>query len=138
MREEHIGENLESLVRFLRIREHNATLVIVDFEMPVRQHLNGVLAAIFLGRLSPRFRQIAITRRTNIDLDILRHLPLVLALEQLGHPEWHVSLVLLPVGHRYFGSLRRWWALISGIFQELIELAAISRLRPSARHSAAC
>src|SRR6202030_4809670 len=93
--EEYVGENLEALARLLRIREYHTALVIVDFGMAVGQHLDAVLRSVFLGRFDPRLRQIAIPCPADVDFDVLRYLPLVLAFEQFGHPERQKLLVLL-------------------------------------------
>ena len=104
-------------------------MVIVDLEMAVRQHLDAVLRAVFLGRFDPRFRQIAIPRWADVDFNVLRHLPLVLACEQLGHPKRQKLLVLLPIGNRDFGADGRLLTLIRGCLEKLVEFAPIRRLR---------
>ena len=52
--------------------------------------------------------------------------------EQFDHSERYVGLVLRPVRIVCFRTIWRRRALIGAVFQELVELAAIGRMRPSA------
>jgi hypothetical protein len=94
-------------------------------EWAVGQHLDAVLRAVFLGRFDPRLRQIAIPCRADVDFNVLRHLPLVLACEQLGHPERQKLLVLLPVRDCDLGADGRFRSLIRGLLEKLVEFAPI-------------
>jgi len=87
---------------------------------------DAILAAIFFGGGQEGWRQIAANfGLADVDLDIVGHLQLIAALEKLGHTERQKGFVLLPVGHRDFGS--RGWrrALALRLSQELLEVADV-------------
>ena len=100
-------------------------MVIPESIMPVGEHFDLRLRAVFLGRLNPGLRQEGIVDcRPHVHLDVRRHLPVISTLEQLLHAQRHELLVLLPVGHRDLRASRL-GALTRGIFNPLIHLAAI-------------
>ena len=60
----------------------------------------------FSVRLNPGLRQEDHEPPGRLDLGVRRHLPVILALEQLLHAQRHELLVLLPVRHRDLGADR--------------------------------
>ncbi len=100
-------------------------MIVLQDVVSVGQNLDAGLRAIFFGRLNPAFWQItSFVARANVNFDVGRHFPAVLALELVDHAHRHELPVLLPVRHRDLGANRQ-VTLILARLQPSIHFAAV-------------
>src|SRR5437870_959759 len=88
------------------MRKRHARDIVLQLVGAVGQLEEAGLRRVLLHRVPKRLGQRMDRRRTDVHLDVRRHLPIDAAVEQRDHPVGHEGLELLPVLQGDFGAGR--------------------------------
>src|SRR5215469_18419358 len=104
--EPEIRQDLPANVRFGRIRKRDSAGIAFNVQSAIGQHTDFRLTASLLSSFKVALGQWMDDRWTDVQLDVGRHFPKILAIEQLTHAIGHELTIFAPVLHRDSGPRR--------------------------------